>query len=246
VKLNNLDDLLIEELQDLYSAENQLVKALPKMAKAASNDSLRRAFEEHLEQTKGHVNRLEQVFEDLGQKAKSKKCQAMEGLIEEAGEFLSESAEPSVRDAGMITCAQKVEHYEIAGYSSVRTWAQQLGHQQAARLLQQTLDEEGAADKKLTQIAERMSNPQAAVGAVMWVRFPLPGSREVGRVCHAFAAPARPVRTAGQVGPRKHATQRVTRWHFQAPAPASGAPAGTPAWRCAPARRPGAATAARG
>jgi ferritin-like metal-binding protein YciE len=165
VKLNSLDDLLVEQLQDLYDAETQLVKALPKMAKAASNDSLRRAFEEHLEQTKGHVNRLEKVFQNLGQKAKSKTCEAMKGLVGEADDFLGEKAEAPVRDAGMIACAQRVEHYEIAGYGSVRTWAQQLGHQEAARLLQQTLDEEKDADKKLTQIAERMSNPQAAAGA---------------------------------------------------------------------------------
>ncbi len=140
MKLNSLDDLLIEQMQDLYNAETQLVKALPKMAKAASNDSLRRAFEEHLEQTKGHVNRLEKAFASLGQKAKSKTCEAMEGLIEEADDFLGESAEASVRDAGMIACAQRVEHYEIAGYGSVRTWAQQLGHHEAARLLEQTLN----------------------------------------------------------------------------------------------------------
>ncbi len=165
MKLNTLDDLLVEELQDLYDAESQLVKALPKMAKAASNDTLKRAFEEHLEQTKGHVSRLEKVFESLGQKAKSKTCEAMKGLVEEASDFLGESAEASVRDAGMIACAQKVEHYEISGYGSVRTWAQQLGHHEAVRLLQQTLDEEAAADKKLTQIAESMSNRQAATAA---------------------------------------------------------------------------------
>ncbi len=165
MKLNSLDDLLVEELQDLYDAESQLVKALPKMAKAASNDTLKRAFEEHLEQTKGHVNRLEQVFQSLGQKAKSKTCEAMKGLVEEASDFLDESAEASVRDAGMIACAQKVEHYEISGYGSVRTWAQQLGHHEAVRLLQQTLDEEAATDKKLTQIAESMSNRQAATAA---------------------------------------------------------------------------------
>jgi len=165
MKLNSLDELLVEELQDLYDAENQLVKALPKMAKAASNDTLRRAFEEHLEQTKGHVNRLEKVFQSLGQKAKKKTCEAMKGLIEEAGDFLGESAEAPVRDAGMICCAQKVEHYEMAGYGSVRTWAEQLGRREAVQLLQQTLDEEKAADRKLTQIAESRSNPQAAAGA---------------------------------------------------------------------------------
>jgi ferritin-like metal-binding protein YciE len=162
VMLNSLDALLVDQLQDLYDAETQLVKALPKMAKAASNDTLRRGFEEHLEQTKGHVNRLERVFQDLGQKAKSKTCEAMKGLVEEASEFLKESAAPPVRDAGLIACAQKVEHYEIAGYGTVRTWAEQLGHRESARLLQETLDEEAATDKKLTQIALSMSNPQAA------------------------------------------------------------------------------------
>ena len=135
------------------------------MAKAASNDALRRAFEEHLEQTKGHVNRLEQVFRNLGQKAKAKTCEGIKGIIEEADDFLGESAEASVRDAGMICCAQKVEHYEMAGYGSARTWAEQLGRQDAVRLLQQTLDEEKVADRKLTQIAESRSNPQAATGA---------------------------------------------------------------------------------
>src|SRR5262249_26497407 len=142
----SLDELLVEQLQDLYHAENQLVKALPKMAKAASNATLRNAFEEHLEQTKGHVNRLEKVFESLGQSPKSRTCEGIKGIVEEADDFLSESAEPSVRDAGMIACAQRVEHYEIAGYGSVRTWAEQLGHQQAAQLLEATLDEEKAAD----------------------------------------------------------------------------------------------------
>jgi ferritin-like metal-binding protein YciE len=165
MKLNSLDDLLVEQLEDLYDAEKQLVKALPKMAKAASNDTLRRGFEEHLEQTKGHVNRLEKVFKDLGKPARTKTCEAMKGLVEEAEDFLDESAEKSVRDAGLIACAQRVEHYEIAGYGTVRTWCQQLGHQECARLLQQTLDEEAATDKKLTQIAESMSNRQAAAAA---------------------------------------------------------------------------------
>jgi ferritin-like metal-binding protein YciE len=165
VTLNSLDDLLVEQLEDLYDAEKQLVKALPKMAKAANNDSLKRGFEEHLEQTKGHVNRLEKVFKDLGQTAKAKTCEAMKGLVEEAEDFLDEKATPAVCDAGLIACAQRVEHYEIAGYGSVRTWCQQLGHRECARLLQQTLDEEAATDKKLTQIAETISNPQAAAAA---------------------------------------------------------------------------------
>jgi ferritin-like metal-binding protein YciE len=165
VTFNSLDELLVDQLQDLYDAENQLVKALPNMVKAASNSALRQGFEEHLQQTKGHVDRLEKVFRDLGQTSRRKTCEAMKGLIEEADEFLGESAEPSVRDAGLIACAQKVEHYEIAGYGTVRTWAQQLGHSQSVQLLQQTLDEEAATDKKLTRIAESMTNQQAAVGA---------------------------------------------------------------------------------
>jgi ferritin-like metal-binding protein YciE len=165
MKLNSLDDLLVEQLEDLYDAEKQLLKALPKMAKAASNDTLRRGFEEHLEQTKGHVNRLEKVFKDLGKSATSKTCEAMKGLVEEADDFLGEGAVGSVRDAGLIACAQRVEHYEIAGYGTVRSWCQQLGHQGCARLLQQTLDEEAATDRKLTQIAESMSNRQAAAAA---------------------------------------------------------------------------------
>jgi ferritin-like metal-binding protein YciE len=165
MKFNSLEDLLVDQLQDLYDAEQQLVKALPKMAKAASNSQLRHGFEEHLEQTKGHVNRLERVFKDLGASAKRKSCEAMEGIIEEAKDFLGENAEAAVRDAGLIALGQRAEHYEIAGYGTVRTWAEQLGHGESARLLQETLDEEKETDQKLTQIAERMSNPQAAAGS---------------------------------------------------------------------------------
>jgi ferritin-like metal-binding protein YciE len=165
VKFNSLEDLLVDQLQDLYDAEGQIVKSLPKMAKAASAGPLRSAFEQHLEQTKNHVTRLEQVFQGLGQKAKSKTCEAMKGIIEEAEDFLDEKAEASVRDAGLIACAQRVEHYEMAVYGCVRTWAHQLGHQDAARLLQQTLSEEEQTDKKLTQIAESQSNRQAAAAA---------------------------------------------------------------------------------
>jgi ferritin-like metal-binding protein YciE len=165
MKFNSLDDLLVDQLQDLYDAEQQLVKALPKMAKAASNSQLRQGFEQHLEQTKGHVNRLERVFKELGASAKRKTCDAMKGIIEEAKDFLDEDAKGSVRDAGLIALGQRAEHYEIAGYGTVRTWAEQLGHSQSARLLQETLEEEKETDQKLTQIAERMSNPQAAAGA---------------------------------------------------------------------------------
>ncbi len=162
MKIQSLEDLFVDELKDLYNAENQLVKALPKMAKAASAEELRSAFEEHLEQTKGHVNRLEQIFKELDMAPKGKKCKGMEGLIEEGSERLDGDAEDAVKDAALIAAAQRVEHYEIAAYGSVRTFAERLGRRQAARLLQQTLDEEGETDKKLTQIAESISNPQAA------------------------------------------------------------------------------------
>jgi ferritin-like metal-binding protein YciE len=162
MKLESLHDLFVDELKDLYNAENQLVKALPKMAKAASSDELRSAFQEHLEQTKEHVNRLEKVFKELNCNPKGKKCRAMEGLIEEGSERLDGDADGAVKDAALIAAAQRVEHYEIAGYGCVRTYAEQLGHSEAANLLQQTLDEEGATDKKLTQLAEGIINQEAA------------------------------------------------------------------------------------
>lgn len=162
MKLESLHDLFVDELKDLYNAENQLVKALPKMAKAASSDELRSAFQEHLEQTKEHVNRLEKVFKELNCNPKGKKCRAMEGLIEEGSERLDGDADGAVKDAALIAAAQRVEHYEIAGYGCVRTYAEQLGRSEAANLLQQTLDEEGATDKKLTQLAEGIINQEAA------------------------------------------------------------------------------------
>jgi ferritin-like metal-binding protein YciE len=161
VALNDLNDLLIDQLKDLYNAEGQLTKALPKMAKAAKNPELKQAFQKHLEQTQEHVNRLERVFEVLGETARGKTCQAMKGLIEEGKEIIEEDADPDVRDAGLIAAAQRVEHYEIAGYGTVRTYAQTLGHEEAASLLQQTLDEEGETDKLLTKIAETTVNQMA-------------------------------------------------------------------------------------
>lgn len=160
-KTTTMDELLVDELRDLYDAEKQLTKALPKMAKASSSEQLRSAFEEHLQQTEGHVERLEQIFEQLGHKATGKKCAAMSGLIKEGEEVASETADDSVRDAGLIAAAQKVEHYEISGYGSVRTHAQMLGHDQAVRLLQETLDEEKQTDQKLNTLAEGMINQQA-------------------------------------------------------------------------------------
>ena len=161
MKLETLKTLYIDELRDLYNAENQLVKALPKMAKAASSEELQDAFEKHLEQTKSHVDRLEEVFEEIGEKPKGKTCKAMKGLIAEGSEILKEDGEESVIDAGIIVAAQKVEHYEIASYGSVRTFAQLLGKDRSADLLQRTLDEESEANEVLNKLAEDIVNPEA-------------------------------------------------------------------------------------
>jgi ferritin-like metal-binding protein YciE len=158
VKLASLRDLFVAELKDVYSAENQILKALPKMAKAASSPELRAAFEEHLEQTRGHVERLDQIFEALGASPKGKKCKAMEGLLEQGKEMLEAEADPAVRDAGMIACAQRVEHYEIAAYGCARTYARLLSDEKSAKLLEETLHEEEETDKTLTQIAESTVN----------------------------------------------------------------------------------------
>jgi ferritin-like metal-binding protein YciE len=161
MKLDTLKTLYINELRDLYNAEQQLVKALPKMAKGASSEELQDAFEKHLEQTKMHVERLEEVFEEIGERPKGKTCKAMKGLIEEGSEILDEDGEESVLDAGIIVAAQKVEHYEIAGYGSVRTFAQLLGKDRSADLLQTTLDEESEANELLNKLAEDIVNPEA-------------------------------------------------------------------------------------
>ena len=161
MSLDTLEKLYISELRDLYSAENQLLKALPKMAKGASSPDLKDAFQKHLEQTKGHVERLEELFEQLDESPKGKTCQAMKGLIEEGSEILKEECEESVLDAGMIVAAQKVEHYEIASYGSVRTFANLLGQDEAARLLQSTLDEEAETNEILNRLAETVVNPEA-------------------------------------------------------------------------------------
>ncbi len=162
MKVNSLKELYLEELKDVYDAENQIVKALPKMAKATSTPELRRAFEEHLEQTKGHVRRLEQIFEGLGEQAKARKCDGVRGIIEEGEDVMSDGQEGPVRDAGLIAGAQRVEHYEMAAYGSLKTWAKQLGDQRAASLLEETLNEEKKADEILTQIATSGVNTQAA------------------------------------------------------------------------------------
>jgi len=159
---NPLEELLIDELKDIYSAENQIVKALPKMAKAASSPELKRAFERHLEETRRQVERLDQIGQVLDTKLTGKKCKGMEGLIEEGKEIIEEDIDDNAKDAGLIGAAQKVEHYEIAAYGTARTHAELLGYTKAAKLLQQTLDEEGATDKKLTQLAESIINVEAA------------------------------------------------------------------------------------
>jgi len=162
MKLKSLRDLFVEELKDLYSAENQLIKALPKMAKGANTPELQEAFQEHLEQTREHAARLEKIFEQLEAKSRGKKCKAMEGLIEEGKEILQEDGEPEVRDAAIIAAAQRVEHYEIAGYGCARTFATILGENEAAELLGQTLDEEKETDAKLTELAMNSINLEAA------------------------------------------------------------------------------------
>jgi ferritin-like metal-binding protein YciE len=161
MKLDSLRKLYIEELRDLYDAENQLVKALPKMAKAVASDELKQAFEQHLEQTKGHVERLERIFEELEERPKGKACQAMKGLVKEGSEMLDQDGEESVLDAGIIAAAQKVEHYEIASYGTVRTFANLLREAEAAKLLEETLDEESEANEKLNELAEDIVNPEA-------------------------------------------------------------------------------------
>jgi len=160
--LKSFDDLFLEQMEDLYDAEQRLVKALPKMASAAHNSALKSAFQTHLHETQNHVSRLEQAFKLLGKSAKSKTCEAMKGLITEGDEVVNASGDPNVKDAALIAAAQRVEHYEMAGYGSGRTFAQQLGKYDVAKLLQQTLDEEGATDKKLTTLAEQSINPRAA------------------------------------------------------------------------------------
>lgn len=150
--MESIRELLMEEMRDLYDAEKQLVKALPKLAKTATNDELREAFENHLEQTRGHVERLEQAFELLDGKARSKSCPAMKGLIEEGKETMQEDLSGALMDSAIICAAQKVEHYEIAGYGTVSAWARSLGLDEVAELLEATLSEEKEADEKLTRV----------------------------------------------------------------------------------------------
>jgi len=163
MEMETLKDLYVEELKDLYSAENQIIKALPKMIKAASHNELKQAFTKHLKQTEMHAQRVEQICDELGVSPKGKKCVVMEGLLKEGSELIKEKPEPDVLDAGLIAAAQHVEHYEMAGYGCVRTYARQLGYDSQADLLQTTLDEEGDTDHLLTQIAESAINVEAEV-----------------------------------------------------------------------------------
>ena len=160
--LNSLNDLYMDELKDLYDAEHQIKEALPKMAQAAHNPDLKAAFEEHLRQTEGHIGRLEQVFRSCGETAERKTCPGMKGIIAEGQEKMKHAqSDRDTLDAGLIAAAQHVEHYEMAGYGCVRTWARELGHHDQAQLLQQTLDEEGETDKRLTMLAESRINREA-------------------------------------------------------------------------------------
>jgi ferritin-like metal-binding protein YciE len=163
MKLESLKDLYMEQLKDLYSAETQLLEALPKMADASNSPELKNAFREHLIQTKQHVDRLEQVFRKLGESPKGETCEGMKGLVKEGEAMIKMKGEPEVIDAGLIAAAQRVEHYEIAGYGTVRTYAELLGDAEAVRLLERTLQEEEEADEKLTEIAESHINQDALV-----------------------------------------------------------------------------------
>jgi ferritin-like metal-binding protein YciE len=162
MKLKTAADLFLHELKDLYSAEKQLVQALPKMAKAASNEELQAGFKEHLEQTKVHVERLEQIAGELGKPLTGHKCKAMAGLVEEGADLIDEDAEDLVRDAGLIGAAQRIEHYEIAAYGTARALAKRLGHDNFADILTETLEEEKATDQKLTDLAESAINVEAS------------------------------------------------------------------------------------
>jgi ferritin-like metal-binding protein YciE len=170
MKLESMEDLFLEQIEDLYDAEKRLVKALPKMAEASTSLSLRQAIQSHLMETEGHVSRLENIFRTLGKNAKGETCDAMKGLISEGEDMVSHTDPSPLRDAGIIAAANRVEHYEIAGYGSARTFAQTLGLREAASLLEQTLREEKAADQKLTQLAESMVNEEA-------LRSPIPSKR---------------------------------------------------------------------
>lgn len=162
MEMKDLEDLFHDELKDVYDAEHQLTKALPKMAKAATSPKLKKAFEDHLAQTEEHIARLEKVFEIFGKKPVKKTCKAMKGLVEEGSEVIKEDMDPEVKDAALIASAQRVEHYEMAAYGCLRTYAMHLDMADAQKILQTTLDEEGDTDKKLTKLAESEINVKAA------------------------------------------------------------------------------------
>jgi ferritin-like metal-binding protein YciE len=161
MKINSFEELLVHEMRDLYDAEQHITKALPKMIDAASSPQLRSAFEQHLEQTRTHINRLEQAFQGVGQVPKGAACKGVKGLIDEGSALIDEKADPAVKDAGLIVAAQKIEHYEIAAYGSVRAWANRLGHERVAELFERTLEEEKQTDKILTELAESSVNARA-------------------------------------------------------------------------------------
>lgn len=184
--MNSLQELYVEELKDLYDAENQIIKALPKMIDAASSEELQNALSEHLEITREQAKRIEQIFQNMGEKLKAEKCKGMEGLIKEGSDILSEDMDENVKDAAIISAAQRVEHYEMAGYGTVRTWANLLGESEAEELLQETLDEEKEADEKLNQLAEQI-NVEAEAGE---------GEQEVE--AKAASSQRRPKKAAGR------------------------------------------------
>lgn len=165
MKLENLEKLFLHEAKDLYDAENQILEALPEMIEKAGDDELRKTFEEHLEETRDQVDRLEEIFRELGEDPGGQRCEGMQGLIEEGEEMLEEDADPAVLDAGMIASAQRIEHYEIAGYGTAATYAEMLEKGKAAELLKETLSEEKNADRKLNEIAKRRINPRARAAA---------------------------------------------------------------------------------
>ena len=166
MKITTLRDLYVDQLRDLYDGENQIIKALPKMIESTESEELRSALEEHLEVTRQQAQRLETIFEGLGENAKGEKCKGMEGIIKEGSDVVKEDMDETVKDAAIIAAAQRVEHYEIAGYGTVRTYAGLLGEDEAEELLQQTLDEEKEADQKLSQLAEEI-NVEAEEGEAL-------------------------------------------------------------------------------
>lgn len=177
-KQKQLNDLFHDMLKDVYHAEKQLLRALPKMGRAANSDELRQAFETHKEETQGQVERLDQVFEIFGKRAQGKPCEAMQGLVAEGQEIMEEFEDSPALDAGLISAAQAVEHYEIARYGTLRTWAQQLGLRDAVQLLEQTLEEEKKTDALLTQLAERQANQEAESGETEEEEAPKRASRK--------------------------------------------------------------------